>query len=108
MKLTITLDRDEDGVWVVECPTIPGCVSQGMTKEEAIENIKDAIKLCLEVRAERGMPLTDEVNDEDFEHEVVLVLQNQELMEFLDQRSRPGKTYTIDEARKLLGIDRSE
>jgi predicted RNase H-like HicB family nuclease len=60
MKFTVTLDRDEDGVWVVECPSIPGCVSQGKTKEEATENIKDAIKLCLEVRAERGMPLTIE------------------------------------------------
>ncbi len=102
----VTLDRDEDGVWVVECPAIPGCVSQGQTKEEAIENIKDAIKLALEVRAERGMPLTIEVDD--FEREVALVRQNPELMEFLDQRSRPGKTNTIDDARKMLGIDRSE
>jgi predicted RNase H-like HicB family nuclease len=47
-------------VWVVECPSIPGCVSQGETKEEALENIKDAIRLCLEVRAEKGYPLTIE------------------------------------------------
>jgi predicted RNase H-like HicB family nuclease len=67
MKFTVTFDRDEDGVWVVECPAIPGCVSQGKTKEQAIENIRDAIKLCLEVRAERGMPLTIEVDDVDFE-----------------------------------------
>jgi predicted RNase H-like HicB family nuclease len=60
MKLMVTIDRDEDGAWIVECPSIPGCVSQGSTREEAIENIKDAIKLCLEVRAERGMPLTIE------------------------------------------------
>lgn len=60
MKFTVTLDRDEDGVWIVECPSIPGCVSQGKTREEAIENIKDAIKLALEVRVERGMPLTIE------------------------------------------------
>lgn len=53
MKFQVTLDRDEDGVWVVECPSIPGCVSQGQTKEEALENIKEAIGLCLEVRAER-------------------------------------------------------
>jgi hypothetical protein len=45
---------------------------------------------------------------DDFEREVDLVRQNQELMELLDRRSRPSKTYTIDEARKLLGIDRSE
>ena len=60
MKFVVTIDRDEDGVWVVECPSIPGCVSQGQTREEAIENVKDAIKGCLEVRAERGMPLTVE------------------------------------------------
>ena len=60
MKFTVTLDRDEDGVWVVECPAIPGCVSQGNTREEAVENIKDAIKNCLIVRAEWGMPLTIE------------------------------------------------
>ncbi|MDI6917709.1 MAG: type II toxin-antitoxin system HicB family antitoxin [Thermoplasmatales archaeon] len=44
--------------YVVECPSIPGCVSQGKTEQEAIENIKDAIKQCLSVRAEKGMPLT--------------------------------------------------
>lgn len=60
MKLSITLDRDEDGIWVVECPSIPGCVSQGKTKAEALKNIREAIALCLEVRAERGLPLTVE------------------------------------------------
>ena len=56
VKFNVNLDRDEDGVWVIECPAIPGCVSQGGTREEAEENIKDAIRLCLETRAERGMP----------------------------------------------------
>jgi predicted RNase H-like HicB family nuclease len=60
MTFNVTIDRDEDGVWVVECPSIPGCVSQGATKEEALENIKDAIRECLQVRAERGYPLTIE------------------------------------------------
>jgi predicted RNase H-like HicB family nuclease len=58
MKLSVTLDRDEDGIWVAECPAIPGCVSQGKTKPEAVENIREAIALCLEVRAEWGFPLT--------------------------------------------------
>ncbi|BAG06103.1 MULTISPECIES: type II toxin-antitoxin system HicB family antitoxin [Microcystis] len=62
MKLTVTLDRDEDGVWVVECPSIPGCVSQGKTRAEALENIRDAIIACLQVRAERGLPLTIETH----------------------------------------------
>lgn len=60
MKFNVTLDRDEDGMWVVECPSIPGCVSQGKTKDEALANIEEAISLCLEVRAEKGLPLTIE------------------------------------------------
>ena len=60
MKFMTTLERDEDGVWVAECPAIPGCVSQGRTREEAVANIREAIALCLEVRAERGLPLTIE------------------------------------------------
>ena len=58
MIFSVTLDRDEDGAWVVECPAIPGCISQGETKAEALENIRDAIYQCLQVRAERGLPLT--------------------------------------------------
>ena len=60
MKFIVTLDRDEDGVWVVECPAIPGCASQRGTAEEVVESIREAIVLCLEVRAERGLPLTIE------------------------------------------------
>lgn len=60
MKFTVTVDRDEDGIWVVECPSVPGCVSQGETKEEALANIREAIELCVEVRAEQGWPLTIE------------------------------------------------
>lgn len=60
MTFQITIGRDENGVWIVECPAIPGCMTQGETKDEAIANIHDAIRLCLEVRAERGMPLTVE------------------------------------------------
>lgn len=62
MKFIVTLDRDEDGAWVVECPAIPGCVSQGKTREEALKNAREAIAACLEVRAERGMPLTLETS----------------------------------------------
>ena len=58
MRFVVTIERDEDGIFVAECPSIPGCVSQGETREEAIANVQDAIRGCLEVRAERGMPLT--------------------------------------------------
>jgi predicted RNase H-like HicB family nuclease len=58
MKIAITLERDETGMIVAECPSIPGCVSQGKTEEEALANIREAVVGCLEVRAQEGMPLT--------------------------------------------------
>ena len=58
MKFTITITRDEDGMYIADCPAIPGCISQGKTEEEAQRHIQEAIKECLEVRSERGMPLT--------------------------------------------------
>ena len=60
MKFTTVLERDEDGVWIAQCPAIPGCVRQGVTREEALANVREAIAACLEVRAERGLPLTME------------------------------------------------
>ena len=62
MKFAITVERDEDGIWVVECPSIPGCVSQGKTKQDALKNITEALELCVEVRAKRGLPLPVERN----------------------------------------------
>ena len=56
----VTLEQDEDGVWVAECPALPGCVSQGQTRQEALANIREAIALCLEVQAENGLPLAVE------------------------------------------------
>jgi predicted RNase H-like HicB family nuclease len=56
MNYLVTLYQDEDGMWVVECPAVPGCLSQGKTREEAVANIKEAISVCLKVRAEEGMP----------------------------------------------------
>lgn len=48
MKFRIILEQDEDKVFVAECPTLPGCISQGKTRKEAIENMKDAIEGYLE------------------------------------------------------------
>ena len=58
MRSLVTISRDEDGMFVAECPLIPGCVSQGKTEEEAERNIREAIRECLAVRAELGLPLT--------------------------------------------------
>ena len=58
MKLIVTLERDETGMLVAECPAIPGCISQGATEEEALRNIREAIQACIEARAANGMPVT--------------------------------------------------
>ena len=52
MRFKVLISEGEDGWFVVECPSLPGCVSQGRTIEEAVENIKDAIQGCLDVRGE--------------------------------------------------------
>ena len=62
-KFLVTLEPDETGMIVAECPAIPGCVSQGSTEAEALANIREAIEGCLEARAATGMPLTIEVHE---------------------------------------------
>ena len=56
-SLLVMFDTDEDGWEVVSCPTLPGCHSQGRTREEALANIKEAIELYLEYMLEHGEPL---------------------------------------------------
>ena len=63
MKQAVTIYQDEDGMFVAECPAIPGCVSQGLSEVEAETNIKDAIRECLAVRAEMGLPPTVATRD---------------------------------------------
>jgi predicted RNase H-like HicB family nuclease len=63
MRLVVTLERDETGMVVAECPAIPGCVSQGQTEDEAIANIREAIAACVEARAASGMPVTISVRE---------------------------------------------
>ena len=55
MKFKVLITTGEDGWYIVECPALLGCVSQGKTIDEALENIKDAIQGCLEVRNERAV-----------------------------------------------------
>ena len=63
MKLIVTLERDETGMMVAECPAIPGCISQGKTEEEALANIREAIAACVEARVANGMPVTVAVRE---------------------------------------------
>lgn len=50
----------EDGYWVVECPSLPGCISQGKTEEEALANIREAIELWIEDALEHGEEVPDD------------------------------------------------
>ena len=59
MELLVVLKGGEDGYDVAECPALPGCVSQGRTRAEALENIREAIELCLESREEEGWGLPE-------------------------------------------------
>ncbi|GDX99152.1 HicB family protein [Phycisphaerae bacterium] len=51
------LYRDEDGVWIAEVPSLPGCVSQGATQEDAIRNVTEAAELWIETMKELGRPV---------------------------------------------------
>jgi predicted RNase H-like HicB family nuclease len=53
----------EDGYWVVECPSLPGCISQGHTKAEAIANIREAIEAWLDTARAHGQPIPEETFD---------------------------------------------
>lgn len=56
-KYTVIVERDEDGLYVASVPLIPGCYTQGATYEEAMTNIKDAIRLHIEARRALGEPV---------------------------------------------------
>ncbi len=60
MKFLVRVEPDEDGGYVVECPALPGCASQGETVEEALRNIQEAIRGIVSVRRKHGLPLPEE------------------------------------------------
>jgi predicted RNase H-like HicB family nuclease len=69
MMRQVIIYRGEDGYWVVECPSLPGCISQGKNKEEAIANIKEAIRGYIKALEEDNLP----VPKESFETMVIAV-----------------------------------
>jgi antitoxin HicB len=64
MRYRILIEQDEDGVFVTECPTLPGCISQGKTRTEALENIQDAIKGYLESLRKHNEPIPPPIDEE--------------------------------------------
>jgi predicted RNase H-like HicB family nuclease len=57
MKFRVMIQRDEDGVYVAEVPSLPGCVSQGTTRQEALDNVREAIALYLKSLKAHGDPI---------------------------------------------------
>jgi len=64
MRYRILIEQDEDGIFVAECPSLPGCISQGSTREKALENIKDAIKGYLESLKKHNEPIPPPIEEE--------------------------------------------
>jgi predicted RNase H-like HicB family nuclease len=67
MKFLVTLERDEQGWIVAECPALPGCVTQGRTVDEALFNVREAIEVSLETRRAQGLPLAIEIVEVEVE-----------------------------------------
>ena len=64
MKYRVLIEQDEDGMYVAEVPSLPGCVSQGQTREEAVENVKEAIAAYLESLEAHGDPIPPPITEE--------------------------------------------
>ena len=85
-RLTVILEPEEDGGYSVHCPSLPGCVSQGDTREEALENIQEAIGLVLEVMGKGNAPIQAETP------EVI----SEEIRQILKAREEDGLPLTVE------------
>ncbi len=64
MKFRVLIDQDEDGVFVAQVPSLPGCVTQGTTRREALSNVQEAIAIYLESLDDRGEPIPPPISEE--------------------------------------------
>ncbi len=67
MKYRVLIEKDENGIYIAEATNLPGCISQGSTRAEAIENIKEAIELYLESLAAHDEPIPPPISEEIIE-----------------------------------------
>lgn len=70
LRFRVLLEQDEDGIYVAECPTLPGCISQGKTRTEALANIRDAISGYLASLEKHGEPVPPPIQEEVVEVEI--------------------------------------
>lgn len=67
MKFRVIITQDEDGIYIAECPALPGCISQGETREQALENFNDAIRGYLESLKKHNEPIPPSIYEEIIE-----------------------------------------
>jgi predicted RNase H-like HicB family nuclease len=67
MRYRVLIEQDEDGVFVADVPSLPGCVSQGGTRDEALSNVREAIALYLESLEDHGDPVPPPITEEIIE-----------------------------------------
>ena len=64
MRYRVFIEQDEDGIYVVECPALPGCISDGRTRVEAIQNIREAIQAYIESLRKHNEPIPPPISEE--------------------------------------------
>jgi len=64
MKYRVLIEQDEDGVFMAEVPSLPGCITQGSTRDEALENSREAIAAYLESLEAHGDPIPPSISEE--------------------------------------------
>lgn len=67
MRYRILIEQDEEGVFVAQCPSLPGCISQGKTRKEALQNIHDAIKGYVTSLDKHNEPIPPSIEEEIIE-----------------------------------------
>ena len=67
MRFRAIIEQDEDGNYIVQCPSLPGCVSEGKTREEALVNVKDAIQGYLASLKKHNEPIPPSIEEETVE-----------------------------------------
>jgi len=67
MKYRVLINQDEDGMFISECPSLPGCVSQGQTRQEALDNIHEAIEGYIESLKKHDEPIPPSITEEIIE-----------------------------------------
>ena len=67
MKYRVIIEQDEDGIFVAEVPSLPGCISQGKTRSEAVKNIHEAIEIYIESLKDHNEPIPPSIDEEIIE-----------------------------------------